>query len=213
MSLAEFERAIESLQKYSEGSKKSISLGHSRFERAERAFKKAERVREKMLQEILKEKGLATCSLTYRHMSKDKKDLSLEDLGVFPRAKMRLYFHKSFPIERSDEYHDYTAGGDIEIHLLCPNCFPKEPNRIAFDDGLTKLDNGQVTSEIIQKGKKFILAVDGRDVTKIMKAGHQTGLILVSEFHPNGALLFLVDKAVYKHFEIPDLPEEPKGDF
>lgn len=209
MSLAEFEQVIKGIQAYSEASKKGFGLGYTRFERAERAYRRAERIREKMLQEILKEKDLAICSHGFLHDGIDKKNPTLKQLGVYPREKMRLFFHKSLSVERNNEYYTHSDPGGIHILLLCPECFPKNPNSIEGEASLSKLDQCEINSEILREGKKFILAVNRWDVTSIAKGKQgDNGLIWVEEIELDGERY--PDAAVYRHFGIPDLPEEPE---
>ncbi|OGM16241.1 hypothetical protein A2V55_00935 [Candidatus Woesebacteria bacterium RBG_19FT_COMBO_37_29] len=197
--MLEFEKTSEEIRRYLEISRNGFREAWGGFRNAEESYKKAVQAREDMLQSALKEKGLAVCS--YSHSWEGVEHPSAEQLGIYPRNQMLLYFYKMGPYDIQGEYED-SIGVTTRLHLCCPEHFPKKSEWIfrQDEDGFT-----HINSEVVQQEGKFILVVNGSDITRLVNRGG-------SDIEPDGKRLFLLDPVVYRYFGIPDLPEKPDLD-
>src|SRR3990167_7451875 len=94
--MAEIEQARKQLDEELKASKNGFQKGWDSFRSAEKAYKNLEGLREKALQEILEQKGLAVCSWTWAHQDWEKKENpTLKDFGIFPRAKMKMSYFQA----------------------------------------------------------------------------------------------------------------------
>ncbi|HJY98602.1 MAG TPA: hypothetical protein VJ227_02730 [Patescibacteria group bacterium] len=203
--MIELEKKIEAVGKFLNQRSEELQKANETFRKAESAYKEASEARYEMLQTILKEKGLAVCAdshytaiaETYRPI----KDPTAEDLGIFPRDKMRLRFAAG-----SAFHHDREAGSSdyrfLEVKLLCPDHFAAESGLYTSkswpDWPLTE-------TEAVQENGRIILKLSGNDVTEFVAWARK---YIRPEIDLEGNLY--PDVLVYRHFGIPDLPEQPR---
>jgi hypothetical protein len=206
--MLEFELTLKEYDKYLKSSKKSFNKGWSGFHNAEEQYNRATRLREELLQNKLKEGGLAVCS-TFHDIeeSENMENLSAEQLVIYPREQMRLHYYVYGPYTTQGEYEDYT-NMDRRLRLLCPKHFPKKSEWFyKREEGL--YTHTHIDSEVINKDGKFILVVNASDITKDITELIRKGGLDIS---PDGLKPYLIDKAVFRYFGIPDLPEKPDID-
>ena len=194
--------AIGEYAKNLEASRKGFKEGWIGFNDAERSYRKATELREQLLQHILKETGLAVCSETHSDWRKEGiKDPSDKQLGIYPRDQMRLFYHQgSYSIQ--GEYED-SSGITKSLVLLCPEHFPQSSKWTLIEEGESSL----IESGVYERDGKYVLAVNGRDITRMATA--KSGFHILE---PDGKKPFLIDVAVFRRLGIPDLPEKPDLD-
>ena len=204
--MAEIEQARKQLDEELKASKNGFQKGWDSFRSAEKAYKNLEGLREKALQEILEQKGLAVCSWTWAHQDWEKKENpTLKDFGIFPRAKMKMSYFQATTQDTEHFTMVTTTGGIAAVWLLCPEHFPG-----GIWATYSSEEFPEIKSEVVQKGNKFILKENGRDITKLIKGDRESlGRLHIEELTPNGPPFFLLDRKIYKYFGIPDLPEKP----
>lgn len=195
--LLEFEKAVEDLNEFLVASRNGFREGWSGFYNAKESYKRASQVRERMLQNVLKEKGLAVCSGIHSDWTRENvENPSAEQLGIYPRDQMRLYFYRMGPYDIQGEYGDST-GTTTLLHLYCPEHFPKN-SKWTFRKG--DKFTYYISSEVVQQDGKFILTVNQADITRLVNKGG-------GDIEPNGVLH--PEPVIYRYFGIPDLPEKP----
>ena len=200
--MLELEKAVKDIEKHLERSGSDFKKGWSDFNNAEKAYRKAEKLRDKIFQDTLKEKGLAVCS-GFHFDGEEAENPTAEQLGVYPRDKMRLYY-RNFIVPRvgRDEHGDVCSESFhklISVKLYCPEHFPTDPDRIIDPES----DKYKICSEIVKRGREFFLTVNNQKITKLVKEGDR-------DIEPDGKRYPNI--AVYRHFGIPDLPEKPSFD-
>ena len=196
--MLEFKKAAEEIDRYLAMSQKGFKEGWSGFCGAEESYKKAIQVREQMLQSNLKEKGLAVCS--HSHRWEGIEHPSAEQLGIYHRNQMRLHFYEMGPYNVQDEYGD-SLGMTTWLRLCCPKHFPQNLKWTFKQES----EFTHINSEFVQQDGKFILVVNGLDITKLVNKGGR-------EVEPDGKRPYFIGPAVYRYFGIPDLPEKPDLD-
>jgi hypothetical protein len=196
--MLELEKALEEIERYLAMSQRGFREGWNGFYGAEESYKRAMRVREQMLQNNLKEKGLAVCS--HSHSWEGVEHPSAEQLGIYPRDQMRLHFYKRGPYRIQDEYDD-SIEMTTSLNLCCPEHFPQNTKWIFRQDS----ESTFINSEVVQRDGKFILVINGSDITGLVNKG---GI----DVEPDGQRPCLIEPAVYRYFSIPDLPEKPDLD-
>ncbi len=192
--MLELEKAINDLGKNFERSRLGFRRGWWAFNNAEKAYRKACQLRERILQDTLSERGLAICSGSHSEVM-EVDNPSAEQLGIYPRDQMRLHFYQS--TLREIQY-GYEEGYDrtTEVGLFCPKHYPQKPDRIIMPES----EYPETYSGVIQQDGKYTLSVNGRDITKLINRGG-------SDIEPNGERYPGVE--VYRYFGIPDMPEKP----
>ena len=194
--MLELETQISKINSSREYAKIAFRIGRRDFHKAEEAYRKAEELRQQILQEILNQKGLAVCSAIHS-TEKDISNPSAEQLGIYPINNMRLLYREDGPYTRQGEYEDSIVH-IISLNLYCPEHFPKNENWSYVKSG--KYTNAR--SEVILENQRYILSVNGKDITRLVENGGP-------DIDPKGKRIFLIDQAVYRYFGIPDLPEKP----
>lgn len=194
--MSEFEQAIGEISNYLKESKEGFTKGWEGFKGAEAAYKRIERLREEMLQNILKERGLAICS-AHHTVGKDETASSPEQLGIYPKDQMKLHYFRSTLIERQGEYYDSTTR-IVAVRLLCPKHYPVKPNYITGP-----VNDPEVSSAVIQENGRFILEVSRKDITALIEKDGW-------DIEPEGEKHPMIE--VFRYFGIPDLPEKPDLD-
>lgn len=197
--MLELEQSIKQFDKLVKASRVGFHKGWKKFQEAGKTYEHSAKLREEILQRILKDKGLAICSGT--HSVKEIEHPTQEQLGVFPRERMRLHFYKS-PEHRGEgedageAYEKYYRA--IAVSLFCPKHYPQTSDSITG----AKSDP-EIQSEILIKNGKFILAVNQADISKLINS-RKRDIEPDGEPYPN--------EAIYRYFGIPDLPEKPNLD-
>lgn len=191
--LTELKHALEEVEKGIKQSRDGFRTGWNSLHSADEQYKKAEQLRMQLLQSALEEKGLAFCSVAHADEGQ-----TAEQLGIFPLNQMRLQFHREGPYRVQGEYDD-SYRTDVRLELLCPSHFPKERKwqNVALR-GYSLID-----SEVVKENNRFLLVVDGSDITRLVQKGG-------SDINPSGRPLHLVGNSGYRHFGIPDLPKKPE---
>jgi hypothetical protein len=191
--MQELQRLTEIIGAHVATSRKGYREALEVFNEAEQLYRKAVETRELILQTMLNEQGLAICSGL--HDTENIEDPTAEQLGIYQRSSMRLHIYQLGPYEVQGEYED-SVGLTKTVGLYCPDHFPQNQHEI-FDqrDGFTHIE-----SEILLRDGKFVLAVNGADITRMVNKG---GIGIET----NGKLF--PDQAIYRYFGIPDLPQKP----
>lgn len=206
--MSELEQHLVELDKSLKESQASYSTAFESFEKALDSYEKAVRARDKILQDTLKEKGLAVCSgfhhYTLEPSSDEWKVKSPEELGIFPRDQMKLRYLQGM-MSSTEHFTMVTSEYPVrEVLLLCPTCFSKNYINVYGTDEVPKM-----SSEVIQKDEKFVLAVNGADITALVNK-RSSSLYSKVRVEPNGEPY--PDLAVYRYLGILDLPERPSFD-
>ena len=196
--MIEFEQNITKYNNYLDKSKVALERVDKRFDKANKIYRNLEIERERTLQNILGDRGLAVCS--HPHDFNAIANPSEEQFGIYPRNQMRLEYYEDGPFNIQGEYENST-GYKLELRLCCPEHFPRDRKE-------TNIKSGSYTfiiSEVVVDGEKYILQVGGKntDITDLANSGRRG-------IEPNGKKPFLVNPFIYKYFGIPDLPEKPK---
>lgn len=207
--MSEFEQFLDqynqSLEKYGEAYREASGW----LAASESWYETLRQTREAELRIKLHDKGLAICadrhydSIAEEYGPKKIDKPSAEDLGVFPREKMKLRLAQGVA-----PFHDLITGDNsyraLEISLLCPDHFAASTGFISspkWPDWPLRV--GEVTQE---KGR-FVLKQEGVDITDLVKWAqdrqtyYATTVMLEGNPHP--------DIFIYHHFGIPDMPERP----
>jgi hypothetical protein len=195
--MIEFGKFLEDYKAQLIASRLGFREGWEQFHNAKLSYNEATKLRQQILQDILKEKGLAPCAGIHPDRGKGIEKPTLEDLGIYPRSVMRLLYHEHGPYDIQREYGDST-GYTLNIKLLCPDCYPKDLKGVCRREG----GYTRISSEVIVEDGKYTLAVDGSDITNLATKGGR-------DIDIDGLKLFLLDAEIYRYFGIPDLPEEP----
>lgn len=196
--LLEFGRALELVDEHIRKSGAEFSAAWTEFNDAKEEYEKARKLRNQILQSALNERGLAVCAGLH-FPPESSEEVTAEQLGIYPRDQMKLYYYKDPSFRQQGEYEDYNYTTEW-MKLLCPNHFPQKP--AVFRPTETGVE---IKSGVMQKGEKFILEVNGDDVTKFVNE-NERGL----DVEPNGSRY--PRKEIYRYFGIPDLPEIPTLD-
>lgn len=211
--VADFSQVLEEFNQ-AVASREIAQRGEYTFEiQARNKWKELSALRERMLDTLLAERGLALCSQASSHLRPELylkvhvvKDgqhtidqtevakLDQQDLGVFPKDQMRLHLrrftaraHQGHPsLERLEQFE--------EFELLCPKHFPKpkDTNKSWGSNAEERYKRGNdMESEVIEK--------NGRLITKV-------GDVDVTDFPVER----VIDEAIYQYFKLPQLHPEPK---
>lgn len=154
------------------------------MDEARAIWEKMKKQREQELQRILKEQGLSVCA---HHTHHGVGETEKEKLGLFRSSEMRLLYRETYQGHEGHEYEQTEH--KVRFVALCPYHFPKNPNRPwqsgVFDDQLS------MTSEVVKHddGRLFTV-IDSKEVKVPTKEPH-------------------CNEEVYRHFELPLLPEFP----
>lgn len=153
---------------------------------ANRRFDKLKEVRREMLEQLLDERGLAVCSNRLGHHREGAPEE--EKLGVFPTSQLRLLL-RSRVVSTGSEYTE-SLKRKATLELLCPCHFPEEPNTVrpSREKIGGELD---IASEIVERDGRLVTVVNSIDVTDLP----------VERYY---------SEAIYRHFELPELPELPR---
>jgi hypothetical protein len=199
--MLELGRTLKDFQNQVEASRDGFREGWEGLQKAAQLYNEAKRLREEELQETLEKNGLAVCCDSHSGGEQERLDNpSEEQLGIYPLDQMRFHYFEDGPSTVQGEYHDSTRW-TRQLDLLCPKHFPQDQGDFSEEKGGHTYRKG----EVVRDGGRFILRVDGSDITELVEKG---GV----DINPNGEKPFLISKEVYRHFGIPDLPEEPKYD-
>lgn len=203
--MLEFHKTAEEIEKCLAMSRKGFGEGWGEFREAEKSHNKLVQIRKQILQNALKEKGLAVC--TELHFFSDGseteewKNKSAEQLGIFPKDAMCLRYFQGV-IGTYDHFTmDESEYPVIDVKLLCPEHFPK-----TYAGVYETKEVPIIYDEVVQEGNRFILKSNGDDITKLVKSGgsNRSTIKLSGNTDP--------DLSVYRYFDIPDLPEKPNLD-
>lgn len=151
------------------------------------------------LQTILQERGLGVCSEGHHRYGQAP---TIENLGIFPATQLR-YYYSSYYYERESE--GYFGSGRIgHIESLCPQHFPKDPNRMDWSEGASKANS---YSEVVEIDGKLFTLVNNLDVTEVPIVRHYPqelfayfGIPTLDEDYP--------ESLYYTSFANPCLPME-----
>lgn len=200
--MAEFEQHLADVQKNLQKSRYGYNNSLDYFLAAEQSYEAASRVRENMLQNTLKEKGLAVCSVHHFFSGtarpEEWRTRSAEELGIYPRDRLRLRYMQGM-LSSTEHFTMVTSEWmKTEVLLLCPGHFSQ-----AYIDVFGTEDVPKIYSEVVQKDGKFIVMKNGADITELVNKGRspQSKIEPDGDTHP--------DLAVYRYFGIPDLSERP----
>lgn len=201
--MAEFEQYLADFNKFLEDSGEGFKNAWTEFHNAEEAYGKIVQLREQMLQNVLKEQGLAVCSESHHftfsyHSQEDWKTKSAEELGIFPRNQMRLHYDQGIT-SQTDHFTMVTNEFSFaDVLLLCPEHFSQ-----TLIGAYGTNDVPRISSEVIEKDGKFIVTENGADITKLIKKRNFLRSRIEINGKPNP------DVAVYRYLGIPDLPKKP----
>jgi hypothetical protein len=194
--MSDFEQTLSAVNEHIQKSKDNFRAAFAEFRNAEELYKTVEQLRKQMLQDTLKENGLSVCAGHHFH-DENSGEPTEEQLGIYPSGSMKLYYYQDPVYTKQGEYEDSNYR-TMWLKLLCPEHLPQIPEVVRPTETGT-----EIKSEVIQKGDRFVLKVNGEDITELVNKG---GLGI----EPNGDNNPRVE--VYRHFDIPDLPERPKFD-
>lgn len=162
-------------------------------------------LRQRMLDKLLEERGVAVCSShrlppdawlrVYSSNginTEELNKLSPEDLGIFPKSQMRLHFSRH-TLHTGDHYMEHNEQFD-ELELLCPEHFPRDTNKSWGSNAGDKYKKGDdMESEVVEKDGRLFTVVDNIDVTDILVEKP-----------------YLRDEAIYRYFGLPEIPDIPQ---
>src|SRR4030042_2826789 len=187
--MLELEKTLKDYDRFLKLSKRGCNKGWSSFQNAEEQYEKAAKLTEEILQNILEERGLAFCSVPHHvEENENMENITVKRLGIYHREQMRLHYYVCGPYTIQGEYED-SVGMDRTLRLLCPKHFPKKTEWTYRQDGLYTYIN----SEVFKKDGKFVLAVNGADITELVNKG---GLCI----DPDGLRPILIEQAVFRYF-------------
>lgn len=207
------------LEQYLEQYNNSLAKGREAYRQAKDCFGTADgwyetlaRARVSRLQEILKEKGLAVCagrhydSIAEQHAPNKIENPTAEDLGIYPRKDMKIRFAQGCGFKRDNTLGDSTFRV-LEIELLCPKHFSEGAGLYSSEHWP---DWPLVVSELVREKGRYTLEPNGVDVTGLIKWAKtvRNSVRLTENLKGNPS----IDIFIYRHFNIPDLPERASFD-
>lgn len=200
--MLELEKTLEEMAGHLQESKRGYTRGWENFRDAEKAYKRIEGIRNEILQNVLKEKGLAVCSgqhyFTSEPGSEEWKTKTAEELGIFPKSQMKLRFVQG-TVSSTDHFTDTTSEWMTqEVLFLCPRHFQQK-----YFDLFPRKHTPMIYSEVAQSDGKYIITSSGSDITALVKGGRHLHFEMELDGKTNP------DVAVYRFFGIPDLPAQP----
>ena len=200
--MAELEQYLAEVNEFLEKSRSGYRDVSAVFEKAQESYQKAFEARGRVLQDALKEKGLAVCSGHHFFSGTDESEewriKTAEQLGIYPRNQMKLRYSQGIIFDTEHFTMVTSEWMATEVLLLCPKHFPK---KYMYLYGTA--DVPEIYSEVVQKNEKFIIMENGADITGLVNKGRalRSKIELDGDTRP--------DLAVYRYFGIPDLPEMP----
>lgn len=176
-------------------------------------WKQLSATRERMLDTLLEERGLAICSQASFHLSPEKflrihitdkitdeptldleeiKKLSPNELGIYPKDQMRLHFSRfthssgADPWMREEHQHD-------ELKVLCPEHYSPMNREGPHSYAQERNRQGEfdLESEVVEKDGRLVTKVGDVDVTELPRERR-------------------VAEMVYRYFDFPALPPKPE---
>lgn len=195
-----FQQALQTFTQAS-ASEREVRLNYELFHK----WKDVYFERQRMLDALLEERGLAICSQDSDHYSQawmmhngkpDPKEVKPEEFGIFPKSEMRLHFrrftaraHQGHPsLERLEQFQ--------ELELLCPKHFPKpkDTNKSWGSNAEERYKRGNdMESKVLKKDGRLVTVVDNVDVTHVLV---ERG--------------YLGRDEIYQHLGLPELPAIPR---
>lgn len=147
--LEQYKGAVGELTETTKTRNEALSAYRNASLEVDTRYREIVEMRNVMLKNILVEKGLDFCTFHSSHHPeiKKKKDPTLEDLGIYPKDKLKIYF-------------SYYGSDLIQISLECPHCISIHPRDVGEN-----ATSGVLTTKVALQNERYIQASDQKDVT------------------------------------------------